>query len=299
MNVVKCNKSETKVLSVAFTAQSVNTLISLLIIKCLHASLTHFLPFEYQSDSFIHDQFIIHTMQKEFGGPNLDKAALVRQHGNMGKGSYPLCFFYKPKNEAKLHSQLNFPERKTKNKPSQKLMESLYRKTTSLHASLDRGRPEPCSKGSASCHSNCSWSWVAGSLMTSLDSSEDDSGSFGGWEGCYFWSFVLSVCFVGLFSAVCVDLCAFVWGKGIHVFAEISFFTFLTCSYLVVLETLIRWLKQYCENSVQRIRNQAKNTLKYIQRTKVKYKQALKRTKYHISNNLHAFIHLTVVFISC
>lgn len=129
----------------------------------------------------------------------------------------------------------NFPERKTKNKPSQKRMEeqneSLYRKkTASLHASLDRGHPEPRSKGSASasCHSNWSWSWVAGSLMTSLDSSEDDSGLFGGWEGCYFWSFVLSVCFVGLFSAVCVDLCAFIWGKGIHVFAEISFFTFLT-----------------------------------------------------------------------
>lgn len=49
--------------------------------------------------------------------------------------------------------------------------------------------------------------------MTSLDSSEDDSGSFRGWEGCYFWSFVLSVCFVGLFSAVRVDLCAFILGK--------------------------------------------------------------------------------------
>ncbi len=96
--------------------------------------------------------------------------------------------------------------------------------------------------------------------MTSLDSSEEDvSGSFGGWEGCYVWSFVSSVCFVGLFLALCVDLCAFVWGKGIHVFAEISFFTFLTCSYLVVLETIIRWLKQYCENSVQQIRNQDKH----------------------------------------
>lgn len=81
MNVVKCNKSETKLLSLAFTALSVNTLISLLIIKCLHASLTHFVLFEYQSDSFIHDQFTIHMMQKEIGDPNLDKAALVRQHG--------------------------------------------------------------------------------------------------------------------------------------------------------------------------------------------------------------------------
>ncbi len=72
-------------------------------------------------------------------------------------------------------------------------------------------------------------------------------------------TFGLSVCFVGLFWAVCVYLCAFVWGKDINVFAEISFFMFLTCSYLVVLETLIRWLKQYCENSVQQIINQDKH----------------------------------------
>lgn len=61
--------------------------------------------------------------------------------------------------------------------------------------------------------------------MTSVDLSEEDvSGSFGGWEGCYFCSFVPSVCFVGLFLAVCVDLCAFVWGKGIHTYLWKSHF---------------------------------------------------------------------------
>lgn len=104
---------------------------------------------------------------------------------------------------------------------------------------------------------NSFWSWVAGSLLTSLNSSEEDVlGLFGGWEGRSFWSFVPSVRF---FAAVCVDavllhLCAIIWGKGI------SFFAFHTCSYLVVLETLIRWMKQYCEISVQQIKNQDKHT---------------------------------------
>lgn len=131
----------------------------------------------------------------------------------------------------KLHSQPNFPERKTKTKPSQKRIEvqneSLYRKkTASLHASLDRGHPEPCSKGSgsASCHSNSFWSWVAGSLMTSLDSSEDEdvSGSFGGWEGCFFRSVCL---FCGAFlSCVCRFVCFHLGKRNSRICGNLIFY---------------------------------------------------------------------------
>ncbi len=63
--------------------------------------------------------------------------------------------------------------------------------------------------------------------MTSLDSSEEDvSGSFGGWEGCYFWSFCL---FCGTFLGCVCSLCA-LFGEKVLTYLRKSHFL---CSLLV------------------------------------------------------------------
>lgn len=101
-----------------------------------------------------------------------------------------------------------------------------------LWAEVTQNRSKGSTDGFPPVIQNSSWSWVAGSLMTSLNSSEEDvSGLFGGWEGCSFRPFVLSVGFVGFFAAVCVDavllhLCAMIWGK-VFPYCRYLIFTFL------------------------------------------------------------------------
>lgn len=176
------------------------------------------------------------------------------------------------KNEAKLQSQPNFPERKTKPKNGwrSKTSHCTEKKEEKTHPFMHLwpeviqnhvARESPLPRVIQTPPGPGWWDlwrphWTHLKKMFRVRLGVGRVVTFG-------LSFRLTVLW-GLFSAVCRFVCFRLEKRYSRICGGISFFTFLTRSYLVVLETLIRWLKQYCENSVQQIRNQDKHTLKYI-----------------------------------